>query len=159
MEYSSQEKNPLVEMIKQAISIKKWKQNKLAKASGVAQPVISRLLNGSSNISIDNIYNILNCLDILQIKKGVHEQQDQYSFMCGWPDEHIELCKALKNILDSGDKIAIAAILSNIAAFSDSVKRKIRIDELEKDVRELKKFNAGLSSEDRPKNIGKKRTM
>ncbi len=68
------------------------------------------------------------------------------NFMCGWTEEQKEACRILKEILDSGDKIAIAAILSNLAAFRESIRKNSRIDKLEKDVRELKKGRRSSSS-------------
>jgi transcriptional regulator with XRE-family HTH domain len=60
-------------------------------------------------------------------------------FMCGWDEESIEACKVLKEILESGDKMARAAILSNLDAFKDSIDKNKRIKRLEEDVEQLKK--------------------
>jgi len=141
-----------LELVRDALKSRGWTAAELSRKSGVSTGVISRYLNEVLGINDDNLYSILCALDLIQDGKA-------NGFMCGWDENAIEYCKALKEILDSGDKIARAAILSNIDAFKESVDRKKRIDVLEEDVRELKKSNAGLSSERRPKHIIKKKAM
>lgn len=81
-----------------------------------------------------------------QLIQGVAEAKDAYNgnndFMSGWPEDHRNDCLMLKEILDSGDKVAIAAIKSNLVAFHESIRKNSRIDKLEKDVQELKKAQA-----------------
>lgn len=62
-----QEKNSLVELINKRLAQKSWKPARLAKEANVKQPAISRLLNNSKNIGVDNIYKILKALDLLKI--------------------------------------------------------------------------------------------
>jgi len=64
----SQEKNPLVDIILNEMRRRGWNTMKLSKESGVVQPVISRFLNGSINIKVENIFNILKSLDLLSIR-------------------------------------------------------------------------------------------
>lgn len=64
MEGKVKQKIPLVEEIKAAISKKGWNDATLARESGVSPVVISRLFSGSTNIKIDNLQKILNCLAI-----------------------------------------------------------------------------------------------
>lgn len=69
MEFNSQDKNPLVDMISTKMKLLKMNQEQLSSLTGVSQPVISRLLNKkkpSKNIGIENIYSILNKLDLLK---------------------------------------------------------------------------------------------
>ena len=63
-----QEKNTMVDIIKSELTHRKWTQTRLAEESGVSQPVISRLLNGSEQVGVANISNILAALGILSVK-------------------------------------------------------------------------------------------
>lgn len=80
-------------------------------------------------------------------------------FMCEWNEEAVEACKALKEIIESGDAVAKAAIMSNLLAFRESIKKNKRIDQLEKDVRELKKRRSAGSSVADPGGIIEKKAM
>jgi SOS-response transcriptional repressor LexA len=65
MNNKSQEKNPLMDIILIEMQRRGWNTMNLSKESGVAQPVISRFLNGSINIKVKNIFNLLKGLDLL----------------------------------------------------------------------------------------------
>lgn len=67
MNNKSQEKNPLVNLILAEMHRRGWNTMNLSKESGVVQPVISRFLNGSINIKVENIFNILRSLDLLSV--------------------------------------------------------------------------------------------
>ena len=54
-----------MELIKDRMSTLGWKAKVLSKKSGVTEPVISRLLNGSANIGVANIFKLLNALELL----------------------------------------------------------------------------------------------
>lgn len=59
-------------------------------------------------------------------------------FMEDWNETSVEAAKKLKTILDSGDDVAIAAILSNLNAFHESVKRKEEVESQDRDIKSLK---------------------
>jgi predicted transcriptional regulator len=61
----SQAQNTLVNAIKAKMKALGLNQTSLSESSGVTQPVISRLLNGSINIKIDNLDAILKALGLL----------------------------------------------------------------------------------------------
>lgn len=130
MNIKSQEENPLVEIIRRAMDDKIWNANKLALASGVAQPVISRLLGGSINIKVASIYKILYCLDLLQ---------SQSSFGSAWPEEVKKACRDLAKILLSANEVVKQAILANLAVFKLTLEQEERIGNLEREVKERRK--------------------
>jgi transcriptional regulator with XRE-family HTH domain len=81
-----QEKNTMVDIIKSELAIRKWTQVRLAKESGVRQPVISRLLNGSAQVGVANISRILGALgmfsvksDMMQLKREVENLKEVIS--------------------------------------------------------------------------------
>ena len=69
MKKRCQEKNTLVELISLALQERGWNIAKLSKESGVSQPVISRLLKGTVNVKIENIYRILRALNLLNVQR------------------------------------------------------------------------------------------
>lgn len=78
-----QEKNTMSELIFFEMKKVGWNQTDLSKASGVDQPVISRLLRGrltgkgGKQISVDNIFKILKALNLLKfIEEGVKMQTE-----------------------------------------------------------------------------------
>lgn len=85
--------------------------------------------------------------------------EKENDFMCKWDEKSREACRKLKEIIDSDDKFAVPAILSNIDAFRDSVDKTDRLKKIEAAVTELKKSNADLSSEQPKKTFSKKKTM
>ena len=130
MNIKNQEENTLVEIIKRAMNDKTWNANKLALVSGVAQPVISRLLSGSINIKVASIYKILGCLELL--KSGT-------TFGSGWPEEVKGVCKDLAAILLSPNQAVKQAILANLAVFKLALEQEERIENLEREVVERRK--------------------
>jgi plasmid maintenance system antidote protein VapI len=62
MKFDRQEKNPLLEFIADRLKEFEWKPVDLARHANVHQSVVSRLLNDSKQISVDNIYKILKAL-------------------------------------------------------------------------------------------------
>lgn len=130
MEFKSQPKNTLVDIIEHELNKRHWKPIDLARYSGVKQPVISRLMNGGINIKVVSIYKILITLNLLK-------SDQQNNFMCGWSEDAIRACNDLKEVLDFGEKEEKEDVLLAIKRF--------------KKFRDLKKPVAGLSSERRKK--------
>lgn len=64
MERNVKQKIPLVEELKEALIKKGWNNATLAREANVSPVVISRLFSGSTNIKIDNLQKILNCLSM-----------------------------------------------------------------------------------------------
>jgi len=122
-----------------------------------AQKVISKIELGQRGISAIELYAIARELKKpLQYFFGQENSQGS-DFMCGWDEVSREACQTLKDIIDSKDKFVVPAILSNLEAFKDSIEKNKRLNNLELDVIELKKFNAALSSEPPQKRTGKKK--
>lgn len=69
----SQEENTLTKLIKRKMAYFGWRAKVLSKKSGVTEPVISRLLNGSVNIGVENIFKLLNALELLNKQDTVDE--------------------------------------------------------------------------------------
>ena len=129
-------------MLKQGI-----KQNALSKKSGVNQPAISRLLNGSINIKVDNIFHVLNALGLL----NTGDIKNDCPISC---DQDLQdLCKKVKTIMDSKTGFS-DALRANIHAFEESVKLKREVENL-KEVMSLGR-NAGTSLKP-VRNIGRKK--
>jgi len=89
----NQGKNPLVDIVGQALEGKKWKPSRLAQESGVAQPVISGFLRGAANLGVTNTYKILKTLDLL--KNGISCESTHY------PPEIQKECEKVAKILTS----------------------------------------------------------
>ena len=59
---------------------------------------------------------------------------------CGdMTDEIKDLCRRLKTIIESGHKTAVPALISNLAAFEDSVKQSEEIEKQKQEIDTLKK--------------------
>jgi transcriptional regulator with XRE-family HTH domain len=137
-----QEKNPLVELIVKQMEIKDLNQYALAKLSNVAQPVISRLLNGSANIGTVNIYQILNVLNLFNIDNKI----EHCEIKC---DEKIKgLCLKVKKVVNS-DSHWGKSLEANIHSFAAGL-------EQDESIKELKKSIADLSSQELRSRITKK---
>lgn len=105
-----------------------WNTMNLSKESGVVQPVISRFLNGSINIKVKNIFNLLKSLGLVSTT-GKEADPPGCPVQC---DKDLrELCKKVKSVIDSGSDYA-DALKSNIVCFEKSVQLERRIDNLEK---------------------------
>jgi len=61
-------------------------------------------------------------------------------FMCDWPPVAIEACQRVKNILDSGNKIVIDALYTNLAAFEENISLKEDVDDLKKEMKYIRKI-------------------
>lgn len=126
-------------------------KNRIAEAIGVSEETIydwfrgNRLPEGISLKKIKEYFDI--SLDWLL----TGEESPACSFCSGFDAEIKEACRDLDDISKSGDILVKSAILLNIKAFKDSIKRKAQIDKLENDVRELKKPKLAEPSELHPK--------
>jgi len=70
-----------------------------------------------------------------------NEPTEQRCKFCGdMSDEVKDLCRKVKNIMESGHPSAVPALLSNITAFEDSVKQAERIRKLEEKMRHYDKL-------------------
>lgn len=59
------QENLMAEIIKTRLKEKDWKAADLARHANVPPATISRIVNGSEQVSIENIYKILKSLDLL----------------------------------------------------------------------------------------------
>ena len=79
MEDNSQEKNPLLELVKDKITELGWKQVDLIRHTGVSGSIISRFLKGTKGIGTKNIFLILDALGLLS-RKGIFISNPDYAF-------------------------------------------------------------------------------
>lgn len=155
MKVSVKDKVSHLKLIKDSMAAHGWSAAELSRRSGVSTGVLSRYLNKVLGMSDDNLFDVLCALGL--IKNNLGKEVDD--FMCGWDEKSRAACMKLKEILDSDDKFAVPAILSNLDAFRDSVDKTDRIKKIEAAVIELKKSNAALYLEPPKKRTGKKKTM
>ena len=67
MEQKNQVKNPLLDLIIEEMSKKDMIPERLIELSGVPKTSVTRVLKGSKQVSIKNIYKILNALNLLNV--------------------------------------------------------------------------------------------
>lgn len=101
----------------------------------------SQLLRGKSSIGKETIDKLCKAWDIdelefVRIDKTSHIDNDSFSSI---DPEVKKYCLMLKDILESGDKQAAPAIISNLDAFNASVLKNKTIANMQKDIIELKK--------------------
>jgi transcriptional regulator with XRE-family HTH domain len=141
MESSSQDKNALLELLEgrlEALGIKGRGRGKtLAEMAGMAESTVSRILNGSKQVGMENIFKILHALNLIST---IDEQPIDE------PTRQAML--TTKEIMESKDPYVAPALLANLAAFQLSVrankeneKLKKEVGELTKEVNYLKKIN------------------
>lgn len=140
----SQAKNPLVDMIVARMNEKKLNQSSLSELAGVVQPVISRLLGGSANIGVDNIYRILTVLNLLDKDNLI-----VCDIECAEPVKN--LCRKVKKVVESETHWA-KSLEANIHSFAAGLDNDREMVEIKKSIR-------GLSSTSHKRNIGKKKAM
>jgi len=94
----------------------------VAKKAGLSNGMISQIENDKRKIFQDSFFQVLSALDINNastffslIKSG--------SFMCGWPEDAIEYCEKLKNILEDGEGKHITAIKEMIDVYSEKASK------------------------------------
>ncbi|MCG7851600.1 MAG: helix-turn-helix domain-containing protein [Methanosarcinaceae archaeon] len=131
MESLSQHKITLPEIIKVKLRELNWNQALLAERSGVSPPVISRLLNGAKNISVENITKILATLSILNVglKSGVPEKAWADTKPKGYTNREIQRMEDL------------AAANKRLNEYLEKENKQLnqKIKELENEVQVLKK--------------------
>jgi len=143
-----------VEFIREQMKKKGWNAAALSRASGVSTGVLSRYFN-DDGISADNLFAIMDSLNLF-------EYEDKNDFTCGWDEETIAACKEIKEIYDSKNKLVISALKTNLAAFTDSIKKDNAIKKLSQDVNRLKMLVDPNTSPDIGKaasGIGKKKMV
>lgn len=121
--------------LRSCIKTNEW----LAGETGLSPQAIADYVNGISLPRADYLLKISNAVNkpmdwLLTGRENIDDE-----FMCEWDEQSRSACQKLKEILDSGDKFAVPAILSNIDAFRDSVEKNERLDKLENAVNELRK--------------------
>jgi hypothetical protein len=121
---SSQTKNTLLDLIKKEMDKRGWDEPRLVKESKVSQPVVFRLLRGSVNAKIENLYKILNALGLLS---GC--EQPQCPINCS--SEMQEWCSKVKYVIESKTLFS-GALTANILAFHEGVGLERRVKNLEK---------------------------
>ena len=140
--------------LKELIDLRlKITQKAFADQIGIAENYLSMVLNEKSGPSADMLAGLflhhsehLEWLltgkeiapGLLAEPRAEYGAGDQHCEFCGdMTDEIKDLCKKVKAIVESKHPTAVPALLSNIAAFEDSVKQTERIDNLEKEVKRL----------------------
>ena len=118
------------------------------------------------NVSIDWLLNGSKPIPALVVKSPrISESRAEYEpereLLADWPEDILEACLALKEIMTSGDHLLKSAILSNLAAFKLSVHQKEEIrklstrlqylEEREKGERHIATGGAASSSTDKSK--------
>jgi transcriptional regulator with XRE-family HTH domain len=96
---------------------------KREKEYNASQQKLQAIESGTYNITIDELLKISKYL-----KKPIHyflEDADQQpDFMCGWPEDAIEYCQKLKNVLENGEDGQITAIKDLIDTYTNKIKPK-----------------------------------
>jgi transcriptional regulator with XRE-family HTH domain len=112
-----QEKFAYVQVIKKAMGLLKWNAARLSRESGVNEATLNRIFKKGRDISGDNLYRLLKCLNLLN-------SEQQNNFMCGWSSTEIEYCQKLKDILESGEGKETTTIKEMIDFYTDKNKDK-----------------------------------
>lgn len=131
MEFPSQAKSTLVEILETKLRELNWKQAVLAERSGVSPPVISRLLKGSKLIGVENITKILDTLGFINIglKSGIPEKAWVDTKPKGYSTREIKRMEALE--------VANKKINEYLEKENKQLKQKV--EKLENETRMLKK--------------------
>lgn len=117
MDNTSQEENTLLDLIWEEVDRRGWNQAQLVKASGIPQPVASRLLNRNKimqNIKVGNMGQVLNALDLLS------QEPCQCPVKCG--PEMQGWCRKVMLVIESGTnwaeilKLAIESCATSVMA-------------------------------------------
>ncbi len=87
------EEKSLVKLIKFRMTSLGWRAKVLSDKSGVKSSVISRLLNGSANIGVENIFKLLNTLELLNHGNSDVPDTIQEASMSGKDD--MGICKKM----------------------------------------------------------------
>lgn len=76
-------------------------------------------------------------------EKQNRHNDDTPDFLCDCKQETIEACKDVKEIMESGNKVIVPALLSNLAAFKHGIRQDKRIDQLDSEISHLKQLHEG----------------
>jgi DNA-binding XRE family transcriptional regulator len=139
------------------IDMSQFKAGVWAKKIGVKTNSISNIhgKKGKANPSLEYVVAVARItgkpiewyLDGDKAALSIHEQRthcrkDLCKF-CGDMTEDIKaLCERVKNIMESGHRSAVPALLSNITAFEDSVEQAEDLRKLKETVRHLEKLSS-----------------
>ena len=142
-----------LKLVKEGMQAKRWTAAELSRRSGVPTGNLSRYLNEVMGMSDDNLFAVLLALDL--ISNG-EKQGETCEVNCG--KKISELCKKVKGVVESNTHWG-ASLEANIHSFKAGLEGDEERKEMKKDMNELKKSNAALSSERPKKDIGKKKAM
>jgi len=83
----------------------------------------SQLLKGKSPLGDRTISKLAAIWGIDELEFIRREDLKNSDFMCGWPEDAIDYCKKLKNILDGGEEKHITAIKEMIDVYSGKAEK------------------------------------
>lgn len=142
MKHLIKQKVSHVEFIRNKMVSRGWKAADLSRASGVSTGILSRYFN-DDGISADNLFAVMLALNALEGSDHTCEVQ------C---DEKIlKLCRKVKNVVESETHWG-TSLEANIHSFAAGL-------EQDKEIIEVKKSIADLSSTSHKRTIGKKKAM
>lgn len=140
MESCSQDKNALLELLEgrlEALGIKGRGRGKtLAEMAGMAESTVSRILNGSKQIGMENVFKILHALNLIS---AMDEQPTDE------PTRQAML--AVKEIMESKDPCVVPALQANLAAFQLSVRANKENAAMKEKANQAETKNAELKKE------------
>jgi transcriptional regulator with XRE-family HTH domain len=140
MKLKIKKKVPHMDMVKAAMAERNWTAAELSRQSGVSTGVLSRYLNAVLGMSDDNLFAVMTTLGIINKNQKVKSAD-----FIGWSKDSLKASKAVREIMDYGDREEKDSLWS-------AIKSALKI-------RELKKRNAGLSSASKKKSHGKRKAM
>ena len=124
MEFKSQDKIPLRNLINNRLKELGWNQKELSKRTGVSEASISRFVNGSKGMKLESIYSILETTGLLRINSSRDIADKTWTFLAKaktkYPDlRHIvahanEAVKTNDTSLLRSTLIGVAERLKNI---------------------------------------------
>jgi transcriptional regulator with XRE-family HTH domain len=141
MELYSQDKNALLELLEgrlEALGIIGRGRNKtLAEMAGMAESTVSRILNGSKQVGMENIFKILHALDLISttIDDPLTDKPTRQAML------------TVKEIMESKDPCVVPALQANLAAFQMSVRANKENAVMKEKAREAETQNAELKKD------------
>jgi len=114
-------------------------QRKFASDLGISPPYLSDIERDIKKPSQHLINLILSNTTGQRTDIHLRDVAAEQQFMCGWTPEVREACRAVKKILEAGDKTTADALRMNIAAFEKSIDSQEQNARLREDVEQLKR--------------------
>ena len=120
MEFKSQDKIPLGDLIKSKIRELNWTQKELSERSGASEACISRVVNGSGLVKVENISSMLEILGFL-CDKSRNVIDKAWSFSDKAKGTYSDLRHIVETANKAADKQKTSYLISALRDVADEI--------------------------------------